>query len=166
MGISMAQTTPTANPTTTPTTNPNQDKASTRTDARFWIAFAIIIGLIAILVIVVLQAQYTQASTLAGIFSGWITSIVAFYFYGQTTANAQSQIAQSSQNANNAQKQLEFSNHKITRALDHLEMSAKGHEDLAARLSKTGLKPEIVQQEKSEAYQKTLQEIKDILSQP
>jgi len=116
--------------------------------------------------IVVAQAQYTQASTLAGIFSGWITSIVAFYFYGQTTTNAQNQIAQSNQTAANAQKQADSSNNRVIKALEHLDRSEKGQSALSARPLTRGLTADIVQQEKLDTYQKTLQEIKDILSQP
>ena len=57
------------------------------------------LGLIVILVIAVAQGQFTQTEQLAAIFSGWITSIIAFYFYGQSNAQAQTQIASSTKAA-------------------------------------------------------------------
>jgi|WetSurMetagenome_2_1015567.scaffolds.fasta_scaffold186233_2 hypothetical protein len=80
---------------------------------RLAIALTLIVGLIIILIIPVVQGQFTQAEQLAAIFSGWITTIVAFYFYGQSNAAAQTQInntaasaAKSEQEANQANKKL------------------------------------------------------------
>jgi len=160
----MVQTQPPTTPSTTPTPPPSPENPI-RSDARFWIAFAIIIGLIIILMIVVAQAQYTQASTLAGIFSGWITSIVAFYFYGQTTTNAQSQIAQSHQTATNANRRADASDNKLKKVLESLDRSEKVQTALSARQTR-GLTPEMAQQDKLDAHHRTLQEIKEILSQP
>lgn len=81
--------------------------------SRFWIALALIVGMLIILVISVAESQFTQTTQLAAIFSGWITSIVAFYFYGQSNAQAQTQIktatitaANSEQRANQAERKL------------------------------------------------------------
>jgi hypothetical protein len=98
--------------------NQQIDKGSEKTTecdkSRFWIALALIVGMLIILVISVAQAQYTQTEQLAAIFSGWITSIVAFYFYGQSNAQAQAQIktlallaANSDKRANKAGAQLD-----------------------------------------------------------
>ena len=67
--------------------------------SRLYIALAIVLGLIVVLIIVVLQNQVSESQQLAGIFSGWVTSIVAFYFYGQSNAQAQKQINSSAQTA-------------------------------------------------------------------
>jgi hypothetical protein len=62
-----------------------------------YIALAIVLGLLIVLVIAVLQGQISETQELAAIFSGWVTSIVAFYFYGQSNAQAQTQINNSAQ---------------------------------------------------------------------
>jgi predicted tellurium resistance membrane protein TerC len=58
---------------------------------RFGVAFTIILGMIIILIITVLQREHQQTLQLAAIFSGWVTSIIAFYFLDQTTTQAQEQ---------------------------------------------------------------------------
>lgn len=70
---------------------------------------ALIVGMLIILLISVIQAQYTQTEQLAAIFSGWITSIVAFYFFGQSNAQAQTQIKTTTHLAIN-------SDHRATKA--------------------------------------------------
>lgn len=70
----------------------DKEKTSIRNDARFWVATVLIVGMLIILTIAVLQNQYTQTTQLAAIFSGWITSIIAFYFYTQTSTQLQDQI--------------------------------------------------------------------------
>ena len=113
----MTQTTPPTNPNTPQTVNNSKPKTeSDATDSngsRFYIALALIVGMLIILVISVAQAQYTQTTQLAAIFSGWITTIVAFYFYGQSNAQAQTQlkeaaqtVADSEQRANQAERKL------------------------------------------------------------
>ena len=167
----MATTPPLTNPPTgsstdSSTNSQNQNKPYSIRDARFWIAIAIIAGLVAIRIIVVVQTQYTQATTLAGIFSGWITSIVAFYFYGQTASQAQNQIATSTQNATNAQKQADDSKNKITKALEHVDRTQKDQAAFQTRTITPKLTADVIQQEKLDAYQKAMQEIKDILTKP
>jgi H+/gluconate symporter-like permease len=66
-----------------------------------------------ILVISVAQAQYTQTTQLAAIFSGWITTIVAFYFYGQSSAQAQTQIKAATQTAANSEQRAIQAERKI-----------------------------------------------------
>jgi hypothetical protein len=144
---------------------PSGDKTPFWTDAKFWIAFTIIIGLIAILIIVVAQAQYTQASTLAGIFSGWITSIVAFYFYGGTTTNAQNQIATSHQTAINAQNQAVASTNTINK-IKGLKATYDSSKQRITDLEKrSAIKSDIAQQQRSEISEATWKELENILSQ-
>jgi len=97
-----APATPPATPTPTATSAaaPAGGQGKTSDDrSRFYIALFIIVGLVVVLVIAVLQQQLTEAQQLAAIFSGWVTSIVAFYFYGQSNAQAQTQINNSAQAA-------------------------------------------------------------------
>ena len=108
----MTQTTPPTNSNVTQT-NADSEKLTDGYGSRFFIALALIVGLLIILIISVVQGQYTQTTQLAAIFSGWITSIIAFYFYGQSNAQAQSQIktttlaaANSDHRANQAERKL------------------------------------------------------------
>jgi hypothetical protein len=75
--------------------NKEEPPASILNDARFWIALSIIFGMMIILIITVAQGQYTQAEQLAAIFSGWVTSIIAFYFLDKTMTQAQNQVKDS-----------------------------------------------------------------------
>lgn len=109
----MTQTTPQTN-TTNPQTNPDSENATDGYGSRFFIALALIVGLLIILVISVVQAQYTQTTQLAAIFSGWITSIVAFYFYGQSNAQAQSQIKTVTQSAANSEIRANQAERKLS----------------------------------------------------
>jgi hypothetical protein len=117
--------------------------------SRFWIALAIIVGMLIILVISVAQAQYTQTEQLAAIFSGWITSIVAFYFYGQSNAQAQAQNKTLAQLAANSDIQAS----KAKKQLDKIENVIS----LQAALRKT------LPTEKATACDEILKNIDDIL---
>ena len=70
--------------------------------------------MLVILVISVAQAQYTQTTQLAAIFSGWITTIVAFYFYGQSSAQAQTQLKAATQTAANSEQRAIQAERKIS----------------------------------------------------
>jgi H+/gluconate symporter-like permease len=114
----MTQTTPTTN-----TNNPQTNNSPTKTSngdgshnygSRFFIALSLIVGMLIILVISVAQAQFTQTTQLAAIFSGWITSIVAFYFYGQSTAQAQTQIKTVTQSAANSEQRATQAERKLS----------------------------------------------------
>ena len=77
-----------------PVVTPSTDQPlPLKDDSRFWIALAIILGMLVVLIIAVAQAQYTSAQQLAAIFSGWITSIIAFYFLSQTNTQAQNNLS-------------------------------------------------------------------------
>ena len=67
-----------------------------------------------ILVISVAQAQYTQTTQLAAIFSGWITAIVAFYFYGQSSTQTQTQLKVATQTAANSELRANQAERKIS----------------------------------------------------
>ncbi len=115
----MTQTTP--SPTSNQNTlHPPPVKPTTESDAtdgygsRFYIALALIVGMLIILVISVAQAQYTQTTQLAAIFSGWITTIVAFYFYGQSSAQAQNQLKAATQTAANSEQRAIQAEGKIS----------------------------------------------------
>lgn len=82
--------------------------------SRFYIAVAHIVGMLIILIISVAQAQFTQTTQLAAIFSGWITSIVAFYFYGQSNAQNQTQIKNTTQTAANSEQRAIQAERKIS----------------------------------------------------
>lgn len=97
-----------------------EQPTSIRNDSRFWIALSIIFGMMIILIITVGQAQYTQAEQLAAIFSGWVTSIIAFYFLDKTTTQAQSQVqnstklqVQAQNKADTAANSLKDTNRKL-----------------------------------------------------
>ena len=108
-------TTNTNNPQTnnSPTNKTNGD-GSDNYGSRFFIALSLIVGMLIILVISVAQAQFTQTTQLAAIFSGWITSIVAFYFYGQSTAQAQTQIKTVTQSAANSEQRATQAERKLS----------------------------------------------------
>jgi amino acid permease len=124
-------------------------KATECDRSRFWIALAIIVGMLIILVISVAQAQYTQTEQLAAIFSGWITSIVAFYFYGQSNAQAQTQVKTLAQLAANSDKKA----NKAKTQLDKIENVIS----LQAAIRKT------LPTEKATACDEILKNIDDIL---
>ena len=106
-----ATPTPDAN---NPQINNGSKKITEGDGSRFLIALALIVGMLIILVISVIQAQYTQTEQLAAIFSGWITTIVAFYFYGQSNAQAQTQIKTATQSAVNSQQRATKAESKLT----------------------------------------------------
>jgi len=155
----MAQTPPTETPP------PPTPQTPIRSDTRFWIAFVIIIGLIIILAIPALQGQYAQTTTLAGIFSGWITSIVAFYFYGQTTSQSQSQNAQLGQTANAALKQAEASKNTIDGFKEQMATHDSSMQSLSARRQTKGFTEEVIQQQQADINETTLKQLKAILNQ-
>ena len=65
-------------------------------------------------VISVAQSQFTQTTQLAAIFSGWITTIVAFYFYNQSSAQAQTQLKAVTQTAVNSEQRAIQAERKIS----------------------------------------------------
>ncbi len=94
--------------------NTTSNEGSDGYGSRFIIALALIVGMLIILTISVLESQFTQTEQLAAIFSGWITSIVAFYFYGQSTAAAQNQIKTATQSALNSEHRAIQAENKIS----------------------------------------------------
>ncbi len=115
-------TSPPSNPNP-PTPNPppnNSTNSMFVTDAndglgsRFYIAAVLIVGMLIILIISVAESQFSQTTQLAAIFSGWITSIVAFYFYGQSNAQNQTQIKNTMQAAANSEQRAVQAEHKIS----------------------------------------------------
>ncbi len=94
-----------------------------KNDARFWIAATIIIGMMAILLTTVFQGQYAQTQQLAAIFSGWVSSIVAFYFYGQSNAQAQTQIKNSAKSQTHAEEKANSYQRKLNRIKDLISIS-------------------------------------------
>ena len=144
----MTDTTPTPD-TDNQQINKVSEKATECDRSRFWIALALIVGMLIILVISVAQAQYTQTEQLAAIFSGWITSIVAFYFYGQSNAQAQSQVKTMAQLAANSERRA----NKTKTQLDKIENVIS----LQAAIRKT------LPTEKATACDEILKNIDDIL---
>ncbi len=104
---------------------------SIRDDSRFWIALSIILGMMIILIITVIQAQYAQTTQLSGIFSGWVTTIIAFYFMGKTTSKAQTQAKASAQLQAKAESKVQYYEKKVGRIRDIISM----HESLAEEKS-------------------------------
>ena len=82
----------------------DEEKDGDRENHRYHIAFLLIGGLIIILVIPVLYKNYESAGDLAAIFSGWITSVVGFYFLQQNTEKAQQQTTIAAKDAAEARK--------------------------------------------------------------
>ena len=76
-----------------------------RENHRYRIALLLLVGLITLLLIPVLYKNYDSAFDLAAIFSGWITSIVGFYFLQQNTEKAQQQTVVATKNAAEARKE-------------------------------------------------------------
>lgn len=72
---------------------------------RFYIALVILIGMILIIAIPVLYEQYDSAKDLAAIFSGWMTSVVGFYFLQQNTEKAQQQTKIATEEASQARRE-------------------------------------------------------------
>lgn len=102
--------------------------------------------MIVILIIAVLQGQYTQTTQLAAIFSGWITSIIAFYFYTQTSAQLNNQIK--------ASAQTEAQSHARKTALVHVRGIISGSEVAMKAMAEPN---------RAKATQDTLEEIKKVL---
>ena len=97
---------------------PDQGKPSDGEQSRLIVAFTIIVGLLIVLIIAVAQQQLSEAQQLAAIFSGWITSIVAFYFYGQSNAAAQKNIQESAHARAQSEQKLAAAENKITNAIN------------------------------------------------
>ena len=111
----------------------DQEKTPLRSDAKFWVAIALILGMLIILVIAAAQEQYTQTTQLAAIFSGWITSIVAFYFYTQSNTQLQSQAKTSAQNegaatqrAQTADKRAQTAEKKVNKIVRAIPVEEAG----------------------------------------
>ncbi|TFH48653.1 MAG: hypothetical protein E4G89_05950 [Methanothrix sp.] len=80
-------------------TDKSEEKAKDKADGKWWnttdflrfvIAMAIILGFFIILG-VAMMGGYADVPTMAGIFSGWIVAIVAFYFMEQASDRAANQ---------------------------------------------------------------------------
>jgi hypothetical protein len=121
-------------------------KNTIKNDSKFWIAATIILGMMIILTITVLEGQFSQTQQLAGIFSGWVTSIIAFYFLGQTTQQAQSQIKDSTQSQVKAENKAETLDNKLKRIEDLISI------------------PETFREANIETYQAMQQKIRRIIN--
>ncbi len=66
---------------------------------RFLIALSLLSGMILIILLPVYYQKYDNAQDLAAIFSGWMTSVVGFYFLQQNTDKAQQQTKFASEEA-------------------------------------------------------------------
>lgn len=127
---SQSPTPPSTTISTTPPTESSpvstygQNIVSKDDRSRFYIALTIVGGLLIVLIIAVLQGQLSETQQLAAIFSGWITSIVAFYFYGQSNAQAQAQIQTSVQAAAQSEQRATVAEKKIGNATSMLKAHA------------------------------------------
>lgn len=77
---------------------------------RFYLAMAFLCGFFITLIVALfgeLLELYSGVKDLAGIFSGWITAIVGFYFLQQNTARAQQQAKEATKEASDARKASE-----------------------------------------------------------
>lgn len=77
-----------------------------RENHRYYIAFLLIGGLIFLLFFPVAYKNYDKAGDLAAIFSGWIGSVVGFYFLQQNTEKAQQQTTIAVKDAAEARKEV------------------------------------------------------------
>lgn len=127
----------------------DQEETSIRNDPRFWVATVLILGMLTILTIAVLQGQYTQTTQLAAIFSGWITSIIAFYFYTQTSTQLQNQIKTSAQSESQARARRSALVHGIKGIIIGSETAMKA----------------LAEANRAKATQETIEKIKTILEQ-
>ena len=136
----------------------DQEKTSIGNDPRFWIAAVLILGMLTILTVAVLQGQYVQVTQLAGIFSGWITSIIAFYFYTQTNTQLQNQSKTSAQSEAQAHQKAEV-------ALQRAQTAEKKVHIALGMI--TGSEPtiKIAEVDRARAAQVTMEKIKIILEQ-
>lgn len=137
------------NPNPPPSKPDDQEKTPIRNDSRFWVATVLIVGMLIILIISVLQSQYTQTTQLAAIFSGWITSIIAFYFYTQTSTQLQNQIRIQAEQESQARARRSALVHDLKGRIMGYETAMKS---LAAA-------------NRAQAAQDTIDEIKAILEQ-
>jgi uncharacterized protein HemX len=98
-----------------PTGDAGAEKPSDATEThRFYIALAIILGMVIIIFVPTAQASYSSAKDLAAIFSGWITAVVGFYFLQQSTERAQQQTQQATTESANARKDAASAAKKLT----------------------------------------------------
>jgi H+/gluconate symporter-like permease len=104
-----------------------------------------------ILIIAAAQEQYTETTQLAGIFSGWITSIVAFYFYAQTHTQLQSQAKTSAYNEGVATQRAQTAERKVNK--------------ISAVVTETAKMRALAEGEKAKAAQENIERIKAILQQ-
>lgn len=77
-----------------------------RENHRYHVAVLLIGGLLLIILFPVLFKNYDSAADLAAIFSGWITSVVGFYFLQQNTDKAQQQTTIAVKDAAEAMKEV------------------------------------------------------------
>lgn len=84
----------------------DEENDGARENHRYYIAFLLILGLLVIVVIPVINKNYDNAADLAAIFSGWITSVVGFYFLQQNTEKAQQQTTIAAKDAAEARKEV------------------------------------------------------------
>lgn len=108
-----------------------------RENHRYHIAFLLISGLIVLLLIPVLYKNYDSAGDLAAIFSGWITSVVGFYFLQQNTEKAQQQTTIAAKDAAEARKevasvsktQVNLASHASTTSFEWKKMFEEANQD-------------------------------------
>jgi len=91
---------------------------------RYHIALLLLGGLIAILLIPVFYKNYDNATDLAAIFSGWITSVVGFYFLQQNTEKAQQQTTIAAKDAAEARKDVVSAAKTATALVDVNEVTS------------------------------------------
>jgi len=144
--MSGKQSTP-LQPGETPPQTDDQEKTPLRSDAKFWVAIVLILGMLIILAIAAAQEQYTETTQLSAIFSGWITSIVAFYFYTQSNAQLQNQAKTSAKNEGAATQRAQIAEKKVNKIARAIPLEEAG-------------KPRAAQ-----APQDTIERIKSILQQ-
>lgn len=154
------QNKPTQKPGEQPTQNGDQGKVSIFSDAKFWVAIVLIVGMLIILIIAAAQEQYSDTTELSAIFSGWITSIVAFYFYTNSNTQAQAQVKASAKSEAEAH----------TKADSALQGKQRAEKKLAniAGIIKGGIRPQVTEADKAKAAQvaqENIEKIKAVLEQ-
>ena len=117
----------------------DEENDSDRENHRYRIAFLLILGLLIIVVIPVINKNYDNAADLAAIFSGWITSVVGFYFLQQNTEKAQQQTTIAAKDAAEARKevagaakkQVNLASHASTTSFKWKEMFEEAYQSRA-----------------------------------
>jgi len=84
----------------------DEEKDCDRENHRYHVALLLIGGLIFTILIPVAYKNYGDAGDLAAIFSGWIGSVVGFYFLQQNTEKAQQQTTIAAKDAAEARKEV------------------------------------------------------------